>query len=46
MVNEIGHRLESLGIDVFQDTGICFSYENGLGESEISNFPEIITATS
>ena len=31
LIKEIGHRLESLGIDVFQDTGICFSYENLLG---------------
>ena len=28
LIKEIGHRLESLGIDVFQDTGICFKYEN------------------
>ena len=39
IVKEIGHRLESLGIDVFQDTGICFSYENGLGESEKLKLP-------
>jgi signal transduction histidine kinase/ligand-binding sensor domain-containing protein len=39
MVKEIGHRLESLGIDVFQDTGICFSYENILGESENVRLP-------
>jgi signal transduction histidine kinase len=39
VVKEIGHRLESLGIDVFQDTGICFSYENGLGESENLKLP-------
>jgi signal transduction histidine kinase len=39
MVKEIGHRLESLGIDVFQDTGICFSYENGLEESDNVKLP-------
>jgi signal transduction histidine kinase/ligand-binding sensor domain-containing protein len=33
LVKEIGHRLESLGVDVFQDTGICFRYENLLGQS-------------
>ncbi|HZZ76512.1 MAG TPA: triple tyrosine motif-containing protein, partial [Puia sp.] len=33
LIKEIGQRLQSLGIDVFQDTGICFSYENLLGES-------------
>ncbi len=39
LVKEIGHRLQSLGIDVFQDTGICFSYENLLGESENIKLP-------
>jgi signal transduction histidine kinase/ligand-binding sensor domain-containing protein len=39
IIKEIGHRLESLGIDVFQDTGICFSYENFLGESENLKLP-------
>jgi signal transduction histidine kinase/ligand-binding sensor domain-containing protein len=39
IIKEIGHRLESLGIDVFQDTGICFSYENLLGESENLKLP-------
>ena len=39
VVKEIGHRLESLGIDVFQDTGICFSYENELGASENLKLP-------
>ena len=31
--------LESLGIDVFQDTGICFCYENELGDSENLKLP-------
>jgi ligand-binding sensor domain-containing protein/signal transduction histidine kinase len=39
LIREIGHRLQSLGIDVFQDTGICFSYENLLGESENIKLP-------
>jgi signal transduction histidine kinase/ligand-binding sensor domain-containing protein len=39
MIKEIGHRLESLGIDVFQDTGICFCYENLMGESENIKLP-------
>ena len=39
LIKEIGHRLQSLGIDVFQDTGICFSYENLLGESENIKLP-------
>ncbi len=39
IIKEIGQRLESLGIDVFQDTGICFSYENLLGESENLKLP-------
>jgi signal transduction histidine kinase/ligand-binding sensor domain-containing protein len=39
VIKEIGHRLESLGIDVFQDTGICFSYKNQLGESENVKLP-------
>ncbi len=39
LIKEIGHRLESLGIDVFQDTGICFKYENQLGESESLKLP-------
>jgi signal transduction histidine kinase/ligand-binding sensor domain-containing protein len=39
MIKEIGHRLESLGVDVFQDTGICFSYENLLGEFENVKLP-------
>jgi len=39
IINEIGHRLESLGIDLFQDTGICFCYENLLGEAEKVKLP-------
>jgi ligand-binding sensor domain-containing protein/signal transduction histidine kinase len=39
MVKEIGSRLQSLGVDVFQDTGICFCYENLLGESENIKLP-------
>jgi signal transduction histidine kinase/ligand-binding sensor domain-containing protein len=39
VIKEIGHRLESLGIDVFQDTGICFSFESVLGESENVKLP-------
>jgi signal transduction histidine kinase len=39
IIKEIGQRLESLGIDVFQDTGICFCYENLLGESENIKLP-------
>jgi signal transduction histidine kinase len=39
VIKEIGHRLESLGIDVFQDTGICFCYENMLGEWENVKLP-------
>ena len=39
IIKEIGHRLESLGIDVYQDTGICFSYENQLGEFENEKLP-------
>ncbi|HEX3079206.1 MAG TPA: two-component regulator propeller domain-containing protein, partial [Puia sp.] len=39
LIREIGQRLQSLGIDVFQDTGICFSYENLLGESENIKLP-------
>jgi signal transduction histidine kinase/ligand-binding sensor domain-containing protein len=39
LIKEIGHRLQSLGIDVFQDTGICFSYENLLGDSENVKLP-------
>jgi len=38
-IKEIGHRLESLGIDVFQDTGICFSYENLLGDFQSVKLP-------
>ncbi len=38
-IKEIGHRLESLGIDVFQDTGICFCFENYLGEGENEKLP-------
>jgi signal transduction histidine kinase/ligand-binding sensor domain-containing protein len=34
-IKEIGHRLESLGIDVFQDTGICFSYEHILDPDNV-----------
>ncbi len=33
LIKEIGHRLESLGVDVFQDTGICFQFENELEDS-------------
>jgi signal transduction histidine kinase len=36
---EIGQRLQSLGIDVFQDTGICFTYENLLGDAENVKLP-------
>jgi len=39
LIKEIGHRLQSLGIDVFQDTGICFSYENLLKDSENVKLP-------
>ncbi len=39
IIKEIGQRLESLGIDLFQDTGICFSYENLLGPSENAKLP-------
>ena len=39
LIREIGQRLQSLGIDVFQDTGICFCYENLLGESENVKLP-------
>jgi signal transduction histidine kinase/ligand-binding sensor domain-containing protein len=39
IIKEIGQRLESLGVDVFQDTGVCFSYENMLGESENVKLP-------
>ena len=39
IMKEIGQRLQSLGIDVFQDTGICFCYENLLGESENLKLP-------
>ncbi len=39
IMKEIGHRLQSLGIDVFQDTGICFCYENLMGESENIKLP-------
>ena len=39
VIKEIGHRLESLGIDVFQDTGICFSYENLLGDFQNLKLP-------
>jgi ligand-binding sensor domain-containing protein/signal transduction histidine kinase len=39
MIKEIGHRLESLGIDVFQDTGICFSYEYLIGDDENVKLP-------
>jgi ligand-binding sensor domain-containing protein/signal transduction histidine kinase len=39
IIKEIGQRLESLGIDLFQDTGICFSYENLLGASEDVKLP-------
>jgi signal transduction histidine kinase/ligand-binding sensor domain-containing protein len=39
VLKEIGLRLESLGIDVFQDTGICFSYENLLEEAEHVKLP-------
>jgi ligand-binding sensor domain-containing protein/signal transduction histidine kinase len=39
IIKEIGQRLESLGIDLFQDTGICFSYENLLGASEDIKLP-------
>jgi signal transduction histidine kinase len=39
IIKEIGQRLESLGIDLFQDTGICFSYENLLGPSEDAKLP-------
>lgn len=39
IIKEIGQRLESLGIDLFQDTGVCFSYENLLGSSEEAKLP-------
>ncbi len=39
IVKEIGHRLESSGIDLFQDTGICFTYENLLGASDELKLP-------
>jgi signal transduction histidine kinase len=39
LIKEIGQRLQSLGIDVFQDTGICFSYENLLTDSENIKLP-------
>jgi signal transduction histidine kinase/ligand-binding sensor domain-containing protein len=39
LIKEIGHRLQSLGIDVFQDTGICFLYENLLMDSENVKLP-------
>ena len=39
LMKEIGQRLQSLGIDVFQDTGICFCYENKLDESEKIKLP-------
>jgi ligand-binding sensor domain-containing protein/signal transduction histidine kinase len=39
IIKEIGHRLESSGIDLFQDTGICFTYENLLGASEEVKLP-------
>ena len=39
LVMEIGRRLQSLGVDVFQDTGICFSYENLLDQSENLKLP-------
>jgi ligand-binding sensor domain-containing protein/signal transduction histidine kinase len=39
IIKEIGHRLESSGIDLFQDTGICFTYENLLGPSEEVKLP-------
>ncbi len=39
IMKEIGQRLESLGIDLFQDTGVCFSYENLLGASEDAKLP-------
>jgi ligand-binding sensor domain-containing protein/signal transduction histidine kinase len=39
IIKEIGQRLESLGIDLFQDTGVCFSYENLLGVSEYEKLP-------
>jgi signal transduction histidine kinase/ligand-binding sensor domain-containing protein len=38
-IKEIGQRLESLGIDVYQDTGICFSYENLLGDFQNIKLP-------
>jgi signal transduction histidine kinase/ligand-binding sensor domain-containing protein len=39
LIKEIGHRLQSLGIDVFQDTGICFTYENLMKDSENVKLP-------
>jgi signal transduction histidine kinase/ligand-binding sensor domain-containing protein len=39
LMMEIGRRLQSLGVDVFQDTGICFSYENCLDQSENLKLP-------
>ena len=39
LIMEIGRRLQSLGVDVFQDTGICFSYENYLNESDNLKLP-------
>jgi ligand-binding sensor domain-containing protein/signal transduction histidine kinase len=39
IVKEIGHRLESSGIDLFENTGICFTYENLLGPSEEVKLP-------
>jgi len=39
VVREIGQRLESLGIDVFLDTGVYFTYRNQLGEAEKIKLP-------